>query len=209
MSTDTWLLFALTELALCISPGPAVLYVTSNALYRGFAPGVAAAGGVVTGNIIYFVLSALGVGALILAAGNAFVVVKWLGVGYLVWLGLRMWLGHSTLSLASGNALPRRRVYLGGVAVQLSNPKNLVFFIAILPPFIDPLGNVAMQVLILGVTSQVIEIAVLLGYGGVGAFAGRRLRTSGAAAWIDRAAGTLLIGAAVALVLAGRSPGGI
>ena len=201
MSADTWLLFALTELALCISPGPAVLYVTSNALYRGFASSAVAALGIVTGNVVYFAASAFGVGALILAAGDAFVVVKWLGAACLVWIGLQMWRRRRSIEPGISASVPRARIYWGGVAVQLSNPKNLVFFIAILPPFIDTSSSVPLQVLILAVTSQVIEAAVLLAYGGAGSVARRRIADTRFSAWLDRAAGTLLIAIGVALAL--------
>jgi len=177
--------------------------VTSNALARGFEASVAAAFGIVAGNVLYFAASALGVGALILATGEFFAIVKWLGVAWLLWLGVRLWLGRASfLPDESGAA---RRAFRDGVLVQLSNPKNLIFFIAILPPFIDVSGNVPLQVLVLGVTSQVIEIIVLLTYGAVGARAGRSLRGSRFAGWLDPIAGSLLIGVAAALALVGRS----
>lgn len=203
MHLNTWLLFAATEAALCVSPGPAVLYVTSHALHRGFTTSVAASFGIVTGNVVYFALSALGVGALILATGELFTIIKWLGAAYLIWLGVWMWLGGgSPLGNVSRGARAAGRAWRGGVVVQLANPKNLVFFIAILPPFIDPDGNVPLQVLILGATSQVIEITVLLGYGALGTHAGQMLRESRFMAWIDRVAGAALIsiGAALAFV---------
>ena len=77
--------------------------------------------------------------------------------------------------------------------LQLANPKNLVFFLAILPPFIDPAGNVPLQMLILGVTSLVIEACALLCYGAAASGAGRWVRAAGFTAWLDRAAGSLLI----------------
>jgi homoserine/homoserine lactone efflux protein len=211
MKLETWLLFALTEAALCISPGPAVIYVTSHGLSRGFGRSVAAALGIVTGNVFYFVASALGLGALILASGQVFLIIKWVGAAYLVWLGLRMVLGHSSLAKSAhdptaGGVRPEtRRAYGGGIVVQLSNPKNLVFFLAILPPFIDPAGNVLRQIAILGVTSQIIEIVVLLSYGGIGSKAGEWIRESRFAVWVDRVAGSMLASIGAGLAIARRA----
>ncbi len=203
MTTETWLLFAISEIALCISPGPAVLYVSSMALARGFRESVPATLGIVTGNSIYFVASAFGVGALVAASGDLFTVVRWAGIGYLVWVALRMMFGRSSVLQDPSASAGRRRVWRGGVLVQLSNPKNLIFFVAILPPFIDTDGNVPFQVAILGLTSQVIETIVLMTYGLVTAGAGRRLRDSPRAGWIDGGAGLLLLGVALALALTG------
>lgn len=203
MTFEVWLLFVVTEAALCASPGPAVLYTTSQGLAHGFRASVAAALGIVAGNVVYFAASALGLGAVILGSHELFAIVKWCGVAYLVWLGVRMLSGRArSTEGAAGSAVPAGRIWRGGLVVQLANPKNLVFFLAILPPFIDPTGNVALQILVLGVTSQVIEIVTLSAYGAAASGARRRLARSRLAAWADRAAGSLLIlvGAGLALI---------
>lgn len=203
MDLTTWFLFLLTEAALCLTPGPAVLYVASQGLSRGFRASFAANLGIVTGNTIYFIASALGVGALILASHQVFFAVKWIGVAYLIWLGLRMLMTkEDRLADAAAPVARTHQVYRAGVVVQLANPKNMVFFVAILPPFIDLSGNVPLQVLILGVTSQTVEVLVLMFYGGLASKAGPWLRASRAAAWVDRVAGStlILIGAGLAFV---------
>lgn len=190
----TWLLFVVTETALCISPGPAVLYVSSHGLSGGFRSSVSANLGIVTGNIVYFLMSALGIGAVILASHNLFLVIKWFGTAYLVFLGMRMILGASSLSaVPASDRLLKKRVYQGGIVVQLANPKNLVFFLAILPPFIDQTKNVYLQMLVLGVTSQVIEILTLLSYGAAASELGTLIRDSRLASWVDRIAGSFLV----------------
>ena len=201
-----WLLFVATETALCISPGPAVLYVSSHGLSRGFRSSVSANLGIVTGNIIYFVMSAIGIGSVILASHNLFLIVKWCGVVYLVWLGVRMFLGaNSVASAECAQKLTMGGVYRGGVLVQLANPKNLIFFLAILPPFIDSSGNVLVQMLILGITSQIIEIFTLLVYGATANGIGRLVRGSRLATWIDRVSGSILVSIGLGLATIRRA----
>ena len=203
---ETWLLFVVTETALCISPGPAVLYVSSHGLSGGFRSSVSANLGIVTGNIVYFSMSALGIGAVILASHDLFLVIKWFGMAYLVFLGLRMILGASSLSAvpASGR-IPKRDIYRGGIVVQLTNSKNLVFFLAILPPFIDQTKNLYLQMLVLGVTSQIIEILTLLSYGAAAGELGTLIRESRLAAWVDRVAGSLLVAIGVGMAFIRRA----
>ena len=160
MTLETFIAFCAVELVLCLTPGPAVLYVISTALARGPRAGLAGSLGIVAGNTFYFVLSGIGVAAIILASSTLFTAVKWIGAAYLMYVGLRM-----LFSRRSGAADDRpplvTRAFARGFAVQAANPKALAFFIALLPQFIDPAAPVAIQVVVLGVASQVIEIAVL------------------------------------------------
>jgi threonine/homoserine/homoserine lactone efflux protein len=154
--------FCALELVLCLTPGPAVIYVISTALGRGPRAGLAASLGIVAGNTLYFVLSAVGVAAVILASNAVFTVLKWIGAAYLVFVGARMLLARrEPLAL---RPQPIAHAFARGFAVQAANPKALAFFVALLPQFIDPTANVGLQVLILGLASQFIEIAVLALY---------------------------------------------
>lgn len=200
MSRQTWALFAMTEAALCLSPGPAVLLVLSQALARGTRASIWSNLGILAGNAGYFVLSATGLGALLLASYELFSLVRWAGAAYLVWLGASAFLGRSrvlSVAPAAGPPKDRRRMVLNGFVLQAANPKALVFFVALLPQFIDPGASVVAQVAVLAVTSIAIEFLVLLGYG---VLAGRM---SGLAArprfarLADRAAGSLLIAAGI------------
>ena len=207
MTLETWALFAITETALCFTPGPAVLLVLSQGLTRGTGPSVYANLGILAGNAAYFALSATGLGAVLLASYEAFFAIRWLGAAYLVWLGVTALFGKSSV-LAVGVATTHRRAsgatsptrtFVNGVVLQVANPKALVFFVALLPQFIDPHGSMLAQVAILGVTSVVIEFFVLLAYG---ALAGRL--TSVAArprfqSLANRLAGTMLVAAGVGL----------
>ena len=163
MTLQTWLLFCITETVLCFIPGPAGLFLLATALRRGFAPAAVAAAGILAGNTFYFALSATGIAAVILASHAVFSVLKWAGAAYLVWLGLRMLLSRAPAHDALTPRLSENsdRIFSRAFIVQAANPKALVFFIALLPQFINPAGSVPWQILVLGVSSVLIESLVL------------------------------------------------
>jgi homoserine/homoserine lactone efflux protein len=200
MTLPTWLLFCLTETVLCIIPGPAVLLVLSTALRRGFPPATRATAGILAGNTMYFALSATGIAAVIVASHLVFSVLKWAGAAYLVWLGLRMLLAHASTHGAAaerpaGNA---ERIFVRAFIVQAANPKALLFFIALLPQFINPAGSVPQQILLLGLSSVAIEFMVLSGYAALAAGA-RTFTVARFSGLAERIGGAILIAAGARL----------
>ncbi len=199
MSWELWWLFVVMDTAMSFSPGPAVLLVLSQGLGPGFRASIAANLGILSGNLVWFTLSAAGLSALIVAWPQVFEVVRWLGVGYLCWMGGAMLLGHH--NALRTRADPQRRSFLRGwlqgVALQLANPKAIVFFGALLPPFVDVTRPVALQMVILAVTSVVIEFWILVGYGALAARAADWAAQPAVARRIDHLAGSLLIAAAL------------
>ena len=97
MKWEVWLLFVMTEAVLSLTPGPAVLYVLSQAIRRGPAKSVWASWGILSANAAYFVLSATSLGAVIVASYKLFFLIKWLGAAYLVYLGIGSFLGKSSV----------------------------------------------------------------------------------------------------------------
>ena len=202
MHWQTWLLFIATEGVLSMTPGPAVLYVLSQAIRSGPGKSVWASWGILSANILYFALSATSLGALIVASYRLFFWIKWIGAGYLVCLGLSNFLGKtSAMALPEGGGPYRSgpRILRDGFLLQAANPKALLFFTAILPQFIDPRQKVGFQILILGVSSILMEFTILFLYGQL---AGRALATARSPRFeriTNRAAGSLLIGAGLGL----------
>jgi len=195
MNASAILLFAAMELVLCFTPGPAVLLVVSQAMRHGFAASMRGALGILTGNAIYFALSAAGLGALLLASKSTFELVRWIGAGYLVILGVRMLFAQAK-SASDEVVVAKPRTFVDGLITQLANPKAVVFFTALLPQFIDPHGPVTQQFVILGVVSTIIEWPVLATYA-ILADRGRRLAAR--MHWIERCAGVLLVAAGLKL----------
>ena len=196
MSFETWALFTVTEAVLCVTPGPAVMFVVAQGLGRGFGGALAGAVGILAGNGFYFVLSATSLGAVLMASYEVFSAIKWAGAAYLIWLGVRAFRSPAVLGgvQAAGDGALGRLVGRGFL-VQVANPKALVFFTALLPQFIDPDGSVVSQVVSLGVTSQLVEILVLSAYGALAARAAHLTTRPAFVGATNRVAGTLLIGA--------------
>jgi homoserine/homoserine lactone efflux protein len=196
MTIETWIAFCLTETVLCLTPGPAVLFVVSVALARGGRAGVAAALGILAGNTFYFLLSATGIAAVIVASNELFTVLKWSGAVYLVWVGVRM-LRTKTAPLEV-SPQPVHRAFVRGFIVQTANPKALVFFVALLPQFLNADAPVAIQVAILAVSSVAIELVVLVLYV-AGAARARTLASAKLAAPLERIGGEFLVAAGARL----------
>jgi len=199
MSLELWLAFCATETVLCFTPGPAVLFVVSVALARGTRPGLAAALGILAGNSFYFLLSATGIAAVILASGRLFAALQWVGAAYLLWIGLRM-LASPRRAPAPVLPQPVRRSFVRGFVVQAANPKAIVFFVALLPQFLEPEASVWFQVLVLGASSVLIELLVLSLYVALAA----RAREVAGTRWsgpLERVGGGVLIAAGARLAL--------
>jgi homoserine/homoserine lactone efflux protein len=193
---ETWALYLVTETTLCLTPGPAVLLVLSQGLSRGSLASIWSGLGILAGNTFYFILSATGLGMVVAASHDLFSAVRWIGAAYLVWLGVRTFRGHASVSAvrAAGDA---GWMFVNGFILQAANPKALLFFTALLPQFIDPAGNVPAQVVVLGVTSVVVESCVLAAYGALAGQATALAARPRFAMPTNRIAGSLLITAGV------------
>jgi len=195
-------LFAITELVLCLTPGPAVLTILSQALRHGPMKTLWSILGIIAGNTLYFILSATSLGALLLASYELFFAIKWLGAAYLLWLGVRTFFDRSS-SLAVETAPAARggplSLFTHAFVVQVANPKALLFFTALLPQFVDPALAVVPQMAVLALVSVVIEFGVLFFYASLAAQATRLANQARFARLTNRIAGTFLIGAGIGL----------
>ena len=208
MTWQLWLLFVMTVAVLSLTPGPAVLFVLSQAVRHGAGKSVWGSCGILSANTMYFVLSATSLGAVILASYRLFFLIKWIGAAYLVYLGLAsFWGSRSVLSLPANDSGTRSsmRILRDGFVLQSANPKALLFFTAILPQFINAHHTIALQILVLGVSSVVVEFIILFCYGQLAGRALAAARNPRFEKITNRVAGSLLIGAGAGLAALRRT----
>lgn len=148
----TVLTFATASFVLLIIPGPAVLYIVNRSVSDGRRVGIAAASGLSLGNLTHAIAAAVGLSAVLATSATAFNIVKWLGAGYLVVVGLRALLSEADPIDADQRSMTPTRAFRQGIVVNTLNPKVALFFISYLPSFIDAeAGNAWLQALTLGV----------------------------------------------------------
>jgi threonine/homoserine/homoserine lactone efflux protein len=168
--------FALVVFVLTVTPGPGVLYVTARAASQGRRAGVASMLGIESGEVVWLVAAATGIGALLAASPNAYTALRIAGGAYLVFLGIQRWRHAETVELAAPASVAR--LYAQGVVTQILNPKVMVFFVAFLPQFLDPQRPIAEQVAVLGVIYVAIAVMVDAAYVIASSAIARRLLAS-------------------------------
>ncbi len=139
MFLETWLGYVSAILILMITPGPSQLLMLSNSMAHGFKRSIATAAGDLSANTLQMVVAGVGLVGVLYTSRNTFVVIKWLGVAYLVAMGLRLVLRAGSGAIAQPARLKSgKALYLQGFVTSASNPKASVFFAALFPQFIDP-----------------------------------------------------------------------
>ncbi|MEL4016685.1 homoserine/homoserine lactone efflux protein [Dryocola clanedunensis] len=165
MTFEWWCTYLLTTIILSLSPGSGAINTMSTAISHGYRGAAASIAGLQTGLAIHIVLVGVGLGALFSRSLMAFEVLKWAGVAYLIWLGIQQWRAAGSIDLNTlAASQPRSRLFKRAVFVNLTNPKSIVFLAALFPQFIAPHQPQAMQYVILGVTTVVVDIIVMIGY---------------------------------------------
>lgn len=205
MTLQAWLLYLTTVLVFMTTPGPSHLLMLSTSLSEGFSRSMATAAGDLTANVIQMSLAGFGLAALVVSAGNWFEWIKWAGIAYLVWIGVRQvaatWRRPATAQPAQQASLPS--LWLRGFLTSAGNPKAVVFFAALFPQFIDPAHAVGPQVSLLGLTYLIVDGSFLAAYGGAASWLSPRLGGVGRN-WLDRIGGVLMIATAIFIGLRSR-----
>lgn len=173
-------LFVAGTLALLLTPGPAVLYVITRSVDQGRRAGLVSVLGIQVGTFVHVIAAALGVSTILLTSALAFDIVKYIGAGYLIYLGVRKLRGpeHNPTSLQT-ERVPLHRAFSQGIIVNILNPKTALFFFAFLPQFVDPArGHIPLQMLSLGVTFCLLALCTDSIYATLAGTAGAWLRRS-------------------------------
>jgi threonine/homoserine/homoserine lactone efflux protein len=196
MAINTFLLYLATWTLVALSPGPAVLFVMSQGARFGNRGAVAGTAGILAGHLVCFTLVAFGLAALLASFRIAVDVIRIGGALYLMYLGVRMMLTkpHGPTAVVVEGAPPAHHgIALQGLGVQLTNPKNLLFVLALLPQFIDPGRPLLPQLGIMLVVTMVIDAAFLLGYAQLAVHGARALKGSRVVLWVERVFGAALV----------------
>lgn len=165
MTIEWWLTYLLTTSILSLSPGSGAINTMSTGISHGYRGAAASITGLQVGLSVHIILVGIGLGALFSQSLVAFEVLKWAGAAYLIWLGIQQWRAAGAIDLnAVSKAMPRRKLFRRAVLVNLTNPKSIVFLAALFPQFIIPHQPQALQYLVLGVTTVVVDIIVMIGY---------------------------------------------
>ncbi len=201
MTMQIWLTYIVTVLVLMSTPGPSQLLMLSNSASHGFRRSLATAAGDLSANALQMLASGLGLAVIIAASGQALLVIKWLGVAYLIWLGVRMVRqasAKSTLELGEQTLVSLKTLWLQGFLTSAANPKAVVFFAALFPQFIQGDQDFWPQFLILSATYLVIDGVFLSVYGRAASWVANKFQGS-AKVWIERCGGGFMLLAAILL----------
>jgi len=199
-------LFALAALVMNAVPGPSNLYVLSRSLGQGPSAGLVSAVGLALGNLFHVGLAVMGLAALLRYAPGLYDAVRFLGAGYLVYLGLRMVRQGPAQTVTTAPRRPLARLLFDAALIEMLNPKTALFFLAFLPQFVEPArGPAALQFLLLGliVTATALPCDMLVALAGAGL--ARAFKGLGSRLWPRRLAGSTLIGLGIYAALARRS----
>ena len=158
MTIEIWIAYVSAVLILMITPGPSQLLMLSNTLGSGFRKSVATIAGDLTANSLQMTVASVGLVSVLYASQYTFTVIKWLGVAYLVYMGIRL-IGRtqSEKAIEQEQAKSIKTLYVQGFITSASNPKAIIFFAALFPQFLNPEELVASQLLILGLTYLTID----------------------------------------------------
>jgi homoserine/homoserine lactone efflux protein len=193
--------FALMSAAASVVPGPSMLFVMGQAVWRSGRSGAAALAGVQLGYVWWWALAALGLGTLATTFPVAFRVLALGGACYLAWLGLTALRHAGDVDGAPVRARkPSSNAFRDGILVAMSNPKSLIYIVALLPPFVDARQPVVPQLILLALVAMAIDVAlgsiyILAGNGLARAMSDTRSRT-----WLDRGVGLVFLAIALAIL---------
>ncbi len=202
MRWDLWLAFVGASIAISVSPGAGAIQSMATGLSYGLRRGYWSIAGLQIGLMMQLAAVAVGLGAAVAQSIVAFTVIKWIGVAYLVYLAVRQWrttTGDLGEQLTAGFSGGRLALLVRGFLVNVTNPKGLVFLLAVLPQFVVPTAPLLPQYLAIGSTMVAVDLMVMGAYTGMAARLLRWLRTPRQQTVLNRTFSALFATAAVVL----------
>lgn len=212
MELQVWMAYFVASWAIALSPGSGAVLSMTHGLAYGVKKTSMTIAGLQLGLAVILLVAGVGVGALLLASATAFTVVKFAGAGYLIWLGFNQWRARVGVVPESDGAAPARVAvpsarerFVMGFFTNVTNPKGIVFMVAVLPQFIDPARGLWLQLMILLATTVVVDLIVMHGYAFLASRAQRWLATARARRAQNRVFGGVLMAMGASLLLVKRA----
>lgn len=198
MSFDSYLIFVLASVILCIVPGPDMIFLLGRTLAQGKKAGIIAAVGINVGAYVHLIAAALGISAILATSAFAFTIVKWLGAIYLMYVGYKILSakeGKITINGEKGSGQKYTQIFWQGFLSDVLNPKVAIFYLAFLPQFIKPASDhKSLQIIFLGVTLNVIAIIINIALVYFASALTKRLReNSKVSVWLNKILGSIFI----------------
>ena len=206
MTFATWLTFFIASILLCFSPGPGALSSMSAGMKYGWKRGMWNCLGMQTSIMLNSTIIALGLGAILMTSNTAFEVMKWGGALYLMWLGIQKFREQPVpfeeiAARTEFKDTTTKGIFLQGFLVSQTNPKGLIFLLAVLPQFVNPAQPAAMQYFILTMTLVAVDIVAMGCYTAFAARVLTMLKDPNHIRWTNRGIGSLFVAAGGALAV--------
>lgn len=204
MALDTYIAFVVATIVMILLPGPSVMLTIGHSISHGTRAALLTVAGTSVAIILQLLVTAAGMTSLLLVVAEWFEIIRWLGVAYLIYVGVLYWRASGIDEAVKAGSSRRQRLFWQGFVVSATNPKSLAFYAAFFPQFISVGEDIAQQLVILSISFFVIATLLTAGYA-ILAGKVRRFVTGAATARLrNRISGTLVISAGVGLALVRR-----
>jgi len=194
--------FAIAIFVLAVTPGPGIFAIISRSLASGFKTTLLMIAGCVTGDIIFLLFAIMGMSVIAQTMGTLFLLVKIVGAGYLIFLGIKIWISKPVpvnQQQINGKKAVRYGNYLSGLGITLANPKVILFYCGFLPTFMDLPSMTGFDIIIVTMVLAMVLSLVLISYAYLASSARLFFSSTRSVKWLNRTAGTVMISAGAAI----------
>lgn len=199
MAVEVWLALLSAAILISLSPGAGAATAMSYGLSHGVRGAAPAVAGLIAGYGTQLLIVAVGLGGVVAASPTLFQAFKWIGAGYLVWLGISLWRSRDGIKLGNTRGVRRRQHFLSAYLVNITNPKGIIFLVALVPQFMDPALPRGPQLAVIAATLLIVDWSVMTGYSTLASRLRVLMQSPRAIQWQNRLSGTALILAGLVL----------
>lgn len=207
MNIDLWLAFVFASVILIAIPGPTNLMVMAYGFRHGKKAAFFTVFGIGPGAVVAMALSYLGLGGILATSIHLFMLMKWIGAVYLIYMGINLWQSTSNLDdvLIEDKSVAGRQIAFRAFTISLLNPKHIIFYMAFIPQFISPDSPILRQILIMSFTFIILVIPINMAYALISGTLKDMINNQKVLKAMNRTGGGLLIGAGLLTALLRRS----